>query len=297
MFALEGNKKYRNGLFVFSVLLLVISIGLSQLINRMPIWIFMIAIVSLIFSLSAIVTTPKKVEESDWYDKFNFMIGILTFVVTIIFSIITYDISKQFSPVVIGHVAEKEMATKKNGDVIFTARGLPIDDIRMSDSGRYRKFLIGGHVTFDKKDKKEDRLVLESLLTKDGYVNKSQPIYLNLNRSRNAIEFKSMNLPSGQIFIMFDPDAYSNMLYLYAEDYVGGKEYIFYILSFTENQKIRFQPLLKSEIYSNNRLLKIYESINFKEDIFWKKEEIDSFDTFQKKLIERYEQLKKVIED
>lgn len=291
----EELKNKTKIIILFTQLCVAVTLGiiLSKLVQQSNTSLLFITIMGIIFLLSYVAVGVKKVSKFLISEKSLYLIAAVELILTIVFSIAAYDISKRFSPLVVKDIKTQYIGIFKQDDVLFTLSGFSVDDIRSSLSGQFKELLVGSYYTTKTGDEK---IVLESVLNQHQEISNTRPIFLNLNPLNAGMTFGEQASKTAEVMITFNPNEYANMLYLYAEDYVGNKEYILYVLS-VDGNRIACYPVTSKQVNSRNALNQIYNKIAFDTDLFWKNTKVRTFEEFQEYVVNRYKQLKQVIED
>lgn len=272
--------------------ILTIGIILGVVLNQLNIALLIILTIFVICSFSYIVVRAESLSKTILSEHSMYALTVTGLVLTVFFSMIAYDISKRFSPLVVNDIKTQYIAIIKNEDNLFTLDGFSVSDMRSSLSGQFKELLIGSYYTKDVTEK----IILETVLNQHKEIDTTRPILLNLLTEEIPISFKEKTSNHAKLMILFNPNNYSNILYFYAEDYTGNKEYILYVLSI-DGDKIVCRPITSRQLNSRNILNDIYDNISFDTDLFWKNTKVRTFDEFQEYVVNRYKQLKQVVGD
>lgn len=258
------------------------------------IFISFLVFIFVMFMVSILTTTDDRLSSAVFA---NFM-GYLSMVIGSLFAYHAYKFTKRFSPVVLQPIFPKKELVLVVNETVLTTTGINVNDIVNDVSGDVKAVYILAQVRKSKMDNlKQWTLKNVSRYSGSLFLYARQVIFhlspdLEYRMQPNSETSEEVARRLNVTFFM----GYrynTNIIFFLYEDFSGEIYPLMYLLyiSYEKDTYLVYYPIIKYQMYDLDYMYAIYKNIDLKTDIFWKNENIKSFEVFQNKVISQYKKM------
>lgn len=262
---------------------------LSQ-IMRVIFWLKMFLVVTILLIGYFLFVSFLKEDNKESSSVTANLIGYIGLITSIFFAYQAYYFTKRFSPIVLNpQLPFLSVPLLKYGKLKIAK--ISMDNMVKQVSGKFASVYL---LYTCKRGNTKNVIFKQVVRFSNKFVPYFKPVEINLSGKESH---KIIDVDSSVITLYFDTLIKVNHFFILYEDFSRQTYLVMYVLFLDDKEdNLFYQPFSKYQLYDLDHINVVYQKIDIKNNLFWKKHAFQNIGDFQRKLIDEYNKIEVYLE-